>query len=128
METAEQQLAPPSNVAAPTRQAQVKALRKLPVGWAALLVSSIGVVVSIALTLAGVVDYGVAGFLAALIIVGTMLGLAAWDFAVGLLALRHTPELALPHEVTLHIDPRVVPYLSPAAFAVGLLIGHQYWH
>ena len=112
-------------VATPERVAK---LRSLPVGWAALLITFLGIVVAVAMTLAGALPYGAAGFFAALIMVGTLLGLAAWDFLVGLLALRNAPHLALPERITLDIPPRAVPYLSPIAFGIGILIGHQYWH
>ena len=105
----------------------VHQLRTLPVGWAALGIIAAGVVAAIVLTVTGVLDYGTAGFAGAVVVMGTLLGLAAWDLFVAILETKLL-KLAIPRKITLGVRPGVVPYLSPGAFALGLLIGHQFWH
>ena|SRR5437867_2972393 len=107
---------------------RVKRARSLRVGLAALLVVGAGAIWAIVATVSGRVDYGTAGFGAAVVLTGTLLGLATWDLVVALLARRYAPWLALPEEITLHLPPWIVPYLSPAMFVLGIFIGHQYWH
>jgi|ERR1700682_2488292 len=106
---------------------RVRQLRSLPVGWAALLIIGAAVVAAVILTATGRVYYGVAGFGAGVVLTGALLGLAAWDLCVGLLARKNAVYLALPARITLKLSRRIVPLLSPVAFFVGILIGHQYW-
>jgi hypothetical protein len=75
----------------------------------------------------GALDYGTAGFAAAVVLMGTLLGLAAWDLFVAILETKLL-GIAIPRKITLGIATSVVPYLSPGAFALGILIGHQFWH
>ncbi len=107
---------------------RVERLRSLPVGWAAVLLNGAGIVAAFASAWSGAVDYGTAGFAFGVLLTGTLLGLAGWDLFVTLLAKRHAPYLALPERITLRLPPRVVPILSPAAFLIGVLIGHLIWH
>lgn len=107
---------------------RVRKLRALPVGWAALIVVGIGVVYGVFVTITGKLDYGTAGFQAAVVLTGTMLGLALWDLAVGALAQLTVPALALPQRIALPIPRTAVPLISPLFFVIGILIGHQYWH
>ena len=106
---------------------RVSQFRSLPVGWAALLIIGAAVLAAVILTVTGRVYYGTAGFGAGVVLTGTLLGLAAWDLCVGLLALRNAVYLALPAQITLSLSRRVVPFLSPVAFFIGILVGHQYW-
>lgn len=78
--------------------------------------------------LSGRLNYGAAGFLVATVLAGTLLGLAAWDLFVGLLATRFAPYLALPKHITLGLPRGIVPFPSPIAFLGGILAGHQIWH
>ena len=107
---------------------RVKRIRSLPVGWAALLIIGLGIVWAVFATLTGRLYYGTAGFEAGVVLMGTLLGLAVWDLFVTLWAMRGAAYLALPRQITLNLPRRVVPVLSPAAFLIGILIGHQYWH
>jgi hypothetical protein len=109
------------------RERRVNQLRSLPVGWAALGIILAGTAAAIVLTVNGVLDYGTAGFAAAVVLMGTLLGLAAWDLFVAVLETKLL-KIAIPRKITLGVRPGVVPYLSPGAFAIGLLIGHQFWH
>lgn len=101
--------------------------RDLPVGWAALSLIGAGVVWAVFASVTGRLDYGTAGFEAGLVLMGTLLGLAVWDLFVSVRAIRDAVYLALPYQITLDLPRRVVPVLSPAAFLIGILIGHQYW-
>lgn len=107
---------------------RVQQLRSLRVGWAAILLNGTGVVVALVAAWSGAVNYGTAGFAVGVLMTGTLLGLAGWDLFLTLLAAKHAPYLALPERVTLRLPPRVVPVLSPAAFLIGVVIGHQIWH
>jgi hypothetical protein len=104
-----------------------KRLRSLRVGWAALILVGLGVVYAVVATITGKLDYGTAGFQAGVVLTGTLLGLAAWDLFVATIA-RSDPSLALPERIKVPLPPRAVPFLSPVCFALGILIGHQYWH
>jgi hypothetical protein len=101
-------------------------LRSLPVGWAAVGLIVAGVVVAIVLTLTHVLDYATAGFAAAVVLMGTLLGLAMWDLFVAILETRLL-KLTIPRKISLGLSPKAVPYLSPGAFVLGILIGHQFW-
>lgn len=96
-------------------------------GWAALVVIAAGIALSVVLGATGVLDSAAASFLAVAILVAAMLGLAAWDFLVALLAVRDAPYLALPERITLRMPRKAIPYLSPVAFLAGILVGHLYW-
>jgi hypothetical protein len=101
--------------------------RSLPVGWAALLILGLAIAAAVLLTVTGRLWWGAAAFGAGVALTGIMLGLATWDLFVDLLAQRDAPNLALPRRIALGLPRQVVPFLSPAAFAIGILIGHQYW-
>lgn len=107
---------------------RVEQLRSLHVGWAAIVLNGTGIVVALVAAWSGAVDRGTAGFAVGVLLTGTLLGLASWDLFVTLLAMKHAPYLALPERITLRLPPRVVPFLSPAAFLGGVLIGHLVWH
>ncbi len=107
---------------------RINRIRSLPVGWAALVIICAGIVWAVFATLTGRLDFGSAGFEAGVVLMGTLLGLAVWDLFVTLGAMRYAVYLALPEQITLKLSRRVVPVLSPAAFLIGILIGHQYWH
>ena len=101
---------------------------RLPVGWAALALiglAALGCVIAYAI---GWLDFGTAGFAAAASLVATLLGLAIWDLVVGLLAVTWAPHLSLPDRITFRLPRQVVPVLTPAAFVIGLYIGHELWH
>ena len=110
------------------QEKRVKRLRSLPVGWTALGIIIAGVIYAVVATVTGRLDYGTAGFVAAVILIGTLLGLAGWDLFVGLMAMRGAAYLALPRKLTGELPRWAVPYLSPIAFLIGLLVGHEYWH
>jgi hypothetical protein len=101
--------------------------RSLPVGWAALLILLLAAAAAIVLTVSGRLYWAVSAFGVGVALTGIMLGLATWDLFVDLLAQRDAPDLALPRRITLGLPRKVVPFLSPAAFAIGIFIGHQYW-
>jgi hypothetical protein len=109
-------------------EVRVRQLRSLHVGWAALLMLGAGAIAALGLTLSGRSNYGAAGFLAATVLAATLLGLAAWDLFVGLLATRFAPYVALPERITLGLPRSIIPFLSPLAFLGGILVGHQIWH
>jgi hypothetical protein len=101
--------------------------RSLHVGWAALTLTGGGVLLAVLLSVTGRLDPGTSGFIAGVVLTGTVLGLATWDLFVGLLAFRNAPHLAIPDQITLGIPRRLVPFLSPIAFFGGILVGHQFW-
>jgi hypothetical protein len=105
-----------------------KRLRSLRVGWAALILVGAGVVYAVVATITGKLDYGTAGFQAGVVLTGTMLGLALWDLFVAAIARSDAAYLALPERIKFPLPPRAVPFMSPVFFAVGIWIGHQYWH
>lgn len=101
---------------------------RLPVGWAALTLiglAAVGLAIAYAI---GWLESGTAAFAAAASLVATLLGLAVWDLVVGLLALKWAPHLSLPHRITFRLPRQVIPVLTPAAFVIGLYIGHRLWH
>ena len=97
-------------------------------GWAAILLVGAGVVYAVVATLAGSIDYGTAGFRAAVVLTGVLLGLAAWDLFVATVARSDAPYLALPERIRVPLPRQAIPYLSPVTFLVGILIGHWFWH
>ncbi len=107
--------------------ARVKAYHSLPVGWAALTLIGVGILWAVVMSVTGRLDPGTAGFVAGVVLTGTLLGLATWDLFIGLLALRNAPHLSIPERITLGLPRQVVPFLSPIAFFGGILIGHQFW-
>jgi|GEM_PF-6230492 len=110
------------------RRRRVERLRSLRVGWAALILIGAGVVYAVVVTITGTLDYGTAGFQAAVVLTGTMLGLALWDLFVATIARSEAAYLALPQRIKVPLPREAVPLLSPVLFAIGILIGHQYWH
>lgn len=112
----------------PDRRRQLVAtLHQLPVGWAAILLVVIATVWAVAASLTGF-DYAAAAFIVVAVTVGAIFGVSAWDLAVTVFARRYGEHLTLPYTVRLNIPPRVVPFLTPVAFVVGILIGHWYWN
>jgi len=105
----------------------VTRLQVLPVGWAAVLLIVAATVWAVVVSLTGY-DYSAAAFIVVTIAVGAMLGIAAWDLTVTIVARRKGMTLALPYTITFDVPRRVVPFLTPVAFVVGILIGHRYWH
>jgi hypothetical protein len=103
-------------------------LASLPVGRAAIMLIALGAAAAAVLGFTGLVNRDAAAFAAAVVLVGTLLGIATWDLFVVLVTSRRLRPLALPERFTLGLSRRAVPYLSPAAFALGLLAGHQFWH
>lgn len=108
--------------------ARVARAWRLPVGWAALALIGLAALGSVIAYATGRLDFGTAGFAAAASLVATLLGLAIWDLVVGLLALTWAPHLSLPDRITFRLPRQVVPVLTPAAFVIGLYIGHRLWH
>lgn len=111
-----------------TAEQRVEQLRSLPVGWAAIVLIGLGAAAAGLMAMSGALVWNAAVFLAAVALVATLLGLAAWDFMVTALARKHAIFLALPERITLGLPRRVVPLLSPAAFFAGLIVGHLVWH
>lgn len=103
--------APPPHESSPA-EVRVKSHRFLGVGWAALLMIGGGVIAALVAALSGRSNYGAAGFLVATNLAGTLLGLAAWDLFVGLLATRFAPYLALPEHITLGLPRGIVPDMA----------------
>lgn len=103
-------------------------LRSLPVGWAALILIGLGIVGAGIAIVVDPKDYAASGFAIAVVLAGTILGLAGWDLFVQAHALRHAPYLALPERISVHLPRRLIPILSPVAFVGGILFGHQFWH
>jgi hypothetical protein len=93
-------------------------------GWAVLIINVQGGIVAFAAAASGV-DPGTAVFGAAVLLAGTLLGLSAWDLAASLHELRH-PH-AVPRTIAFGLPRAAVPSLSPAAFVIGILVGHQFW-
>lgn len=109
------------------RRQLVVTLHQLPIGWAAILLVVAATVWAIAASLTGF-DYAAAAFIVVAVMVGAIFGVSAWDLAVTLFARRYGEHLTLPYTVRPNIPPRVVPFLTPVAFVVGILIGHWYWN
>jgi len=105
----------------------VEHLQALPVGWAAIVVLLGALVWAVAASLTGL-DYASAAFGVVAIMVGALLGIAAWDLFVTVLAKRKGQALRLPYTITLDLPRGMVPYLTPVAFVAGILIGHRFWH
>ena len=102
-------------------------LQSVPVGWAAILLLIGATVWAVVASLTGF-DYASAAFIVVSIMVGAMLGIAAWDLVVSLLARRRGEYLRLPYTITLEVPRWIVPSLTPLAFIVGILIGHRFWN
>ena len=105
----------------------VKHLQSLPVGWAAILLVLGATVWAVAASLSGF-DSAAAAFAVVAIMIGALLGIAAWDLIVTVVATRKGQALRLPHTITLDLPRWIAPYLTPVAFVGGILIGHQFWH
>jgi hypothetical protein len=122
---------PPSETAPasgqPGHSTSVHHLQSVPVGWAAILLLFVATVWAVIASLTGF-DYASAAFIVVSIMVGAMLGIAAWDLFVSLLARHRGEYLRLPYTITLEVPRWIVPALTPLAFIVGILIGHRFWH
>jgi len=102
-------------------------LRALPVGTATIVIVLAGVLVAVIAGTSELVDSSAAAFGVVALLVGAMLGLAAWDLVISWAASKKIPSLALPETITLGLPDRVVPFLSPVAFVGGILLGHWFW-
>lgn len=117
---------PVTGVAVP-KISRTEQLRSLPVGLATIAIVVAGAVIAIVVSALNVVDWSAAAFGVVALLVGAMLGLAAWDLTITVVASRRLPRMALPETITLGLPGWIIPWLSPVAFVGGILIGHFFW-